>query len=99
MAPGLPRGRPRRRPFMLETVRAPASLPSLRLPRRRSGPAGFLLAVLLHLALLVFVIGPWVRDLERFERAFGPLGDGLGGGGGGGGRGVQEVELPAWAAP
>jgi len=70
----------------------------LKVPRRRGGPAGFLLAVLVHALALAFVILPWARDLERFERAFGPVGDGLGGGGGGG-RGVQQVELPAYESP
>jgi protein TonB len=51
-----------------------------------------------HALVLGFVVLPWVRDLERFERAFGEVGDGLGGGGGGG-RGVRQVELPAYEAP
>ncbi|HSE28585.1 MAG TPA: hypothetical protein VLA95_10185 [Gemmatimonadales bacterium] len=80
-------------------MRTPAPVPSLTVPRRRGGPAGFLLAVLVHVLVLAFVILPWARELERFERAFGPLGDGMGGGGGGGGRGVREVELPAYRAP
>ncbi len=80
-------------------MRAPADVPSLKLPRRRGSPAGFLLAVLAHALVLAFVVLPWARDLERFERAFGPVGDGLGGGGGGGGRGVREVELPPYLAP
>lgn len=79
-------------------MRAPAGVPTLKLPRRRGGPAGFLLAVLVHALVLGFVVLPWVRDLERFERAFGEAGDGLGGGGGGG-RGVRQVELPTWEAP
>jgi TonB family protein len=80
-------------------VHAPAVVPSLKLPRRRAGPGGFVLALLLHAALLAFVILPWMRDLERFERAFGPVGGELGGGGGGGGGPVREVALPAFTPP
>ena len=61
---------------------ARADVPTLKVPRRRAGPGGFVLALLLHAAVFLLVIVPFARDLERFERAFGPVGDGLGGGGG-----------------
>jgi protein TonB len=82
---------------MVDSVHEPAAIPSLKLPHRPSGPAGFVLSLLLHTALVILVVLPWARDLARFERAFGPAAGASGGGGGGGG--VRELALPAYEAP
>lgn len=78
-------------------VPAPTKVLALKLPRRRNGPGGFLLALLLHALLILVVLAPWLRDLSHFQQAIGASGNT--GGGGGGGSGYRDVALPAFERP
>ena len=78
-------------------VSAPTQVPALKLPRRRTGPGGFFLALLCHALLFLVVLAPWLRDLSHFQRAIGASGNT--GGGGGGGSGYRDVALPAYQRP